>query len=331
MSTPPAAWHTVTLDRGDQGVRLDRVLLRHLSGRPGTSRTRIQAWIAAGDVLVNGRPAPRASWRVAASDEVRVRLHEVPPRLRPSAEALPLEILHEDDDLLAVNKAAGMVVHPSYKHAAGTLMNALLAHTPTPGLVHRLDKLTSGIVLVAKRRDVHAALQREMERRAVDKDYLAIVWGRPSPLRGTIDLALDRDPWDRRKVTVRDRGGVPSVTRYEVAGRMRGPAEGTLSLVKCRLITGRMHQIRVHLAARGWPIVGDPTYGAARPPRLADPALDERARAFPRQALHAWRVAFVHPGTGRRLAIEAPLPPDMAGLLDAAGLRVPAAPETPAQ
>ena len=316
-------WHPVALDRGDAGVRLDRVLLRHLGRRPGASRTRIQAWIAAGAVLVNGRPASRASRKVSASDDVRVRLEPVAPRQRPQPENRRLDVVYEDDDLLAVNKPAGLIVHPSYKHAAGTLMNALLWHTPTPGLVHRLDKQTSGLVLVAKRREVHAALQRAMERRAVDKHYLAIVIGRPSPPRGTIDLALDRDPWDRRRVTVRDRGGVPSVTKYEVAGRSASAAKGRLSLVRCRLITGRMHQIRVHLAAKGWPIVGDPTYGPAVPVRIADTELAERVRTFPRQALHAWRIELDHPCTGARLSIEAPVPDDMAALLDAAGLTVP--------
>lgn len=316
-------WQSVALDRGDAGLRLDRVLLRHLGKRPGASRTRIQAWIAAGDVLVNGRPAPRASWKVVASDDLQVRLAPVTPRRRPQPEARVLDVLYEDDDLLAVNKPAGLVVHPSYKHATGTLMNALLWHTPTPGLVHRLDKQTSGVVIVAKRREVHAALQRAMERRAIDKDYLAITCGRPSPARGTIDMALDRDPWDRRKVTVRDRGGVPSVTKYAVVGRSGSAIDGRLTLVRCRLITGRMHQIRVHLAAKGWPIVGDPAYGPAAPIRIAEAALAERVRTFPRQALHAWRIELDHPCTAARLTIEAPVPDDMAGLMEAAGLTAP--------
>lgn len=316
-------WHTVAIDRGDAGARLDLVLLRHLTSRPGVSRTRIQGWIAAGDVLVNGRPAPRASWKVAAGDDIRVRLPEMAPRARPQPEARALDVLYEDEHLLAVNKPAGMVVHPSYKHAAGTLMNALLAHTPTPGLVHRLDKHTSGVVLVAKSRGVHAALQHAMERRAIDKDYLAIVYGRPSPARGTIDLALDRDPWDRRRVTVRDRGGVPSVTRYEVVARMKGPPAAAISILRCRLITGRMHQIRVHLAARGWPIVGDAVYGPKTPPRLEPEALDACARRLARQALHAWRISFVHPAGGRRVTIEAPVPDDMRALAAEAGLSLP--------
>jgi 23S rRNA pseudouridine1911/1915/1917 synthase len=318
-------WRSIGLDRGDAGVRLDLVLLRHLRGTPGLSRTKIQHWIDAGEVTINGRPVRRPAWRVAVHDEVLVRMAPARERQRPKAEALPIDVLYEDEDLLAVNKAAGQVVHPSYKHASGTLMNALLAHTPTPGLVHRLDKQTSGLVLVAKHRAAHAAIQRAMEGHHVDKDYLAVVIGRPSPARGTIDLALDRDPWDRRRVTVRDRGGVPSVTRYmRLATRKpAAKADAPISLLRCRLVTGRMHQIRVHFATKGWPLVGDPTYGARTRPSFADERVAAAVRGFPRQALHAWRVSLAHPSTGRRFEIEAPVPDDLAALLEAAGLSGP--------
>lgn len=306
---------TITADRGDAGVRIDRVLLRHLSDVRGVSRTRIQALIEAGSVHVNGRPAPRAAWRAAEGDELRIDLPEARPRRAMRAEPRPLDVLYEDDHLLAVNKPPGLVVHPSYTHAAGTLMNAVIAHAPGATLLNRLDKDTSGVVLAAKGRAVHVAVQRAMGRNEVGKEYLAAVLGKPSPVRGTIDLALDRDPWDRRRVTVRDRGGVPSVTRYE-----RLAVAPPLSLVSCRLITGRMHQIRVHLAARGWPIVGDPTYGPARYPPFADEAAGRAARAFPRQALHAWRLRLTHPVTGAELTIEAPPPPDLIELLDRTGL-----------
>jgi len=179
----------------------------------------------------------------------------------------------------------------------------------TPALVSRLDKMTSGIVVVTKRGEIHSALQRAMAARRIDKDYLAIVRGKP-PVRGTIDLALDRDPWDRRRITVTDRGGQPSVTKYE----RRSTANG-FSLVRCRLITGRTHQIRVHLAAKGWPIVGDQVYGTS-----ANFPADDAAGTFPRQALHSWRMAFRQPKTGRELTIEAPLPEDMQALAAAIGL-----------
>lgn len=291
-------------------MRLDRVLLRHLRDHKGVSRNRIQKWIDAGDVLINGAVPSRAAWRVQPGDELQVRVPDLPKRESAAAEPIAIDVLYEDDDLLAINKPPGLVVHPSFKHRSGTLMNGLLDRArawpagSTPALLGRLDKLTSGLVIVTKRTPIYAALQRAMAARRIDKDYLAIVRGKPSPGRGTIDLALDRDPWDRRRVTVTDRGGQPSVTKYE-----RLATAGGFSIVRCRLITGRTHQIRVHLAARGWPIVGDATYGdPSHPP------------AFPRQALHSWRIAFRQPRTGRELLIEAPLPADMRDLAATLGL-----------
>ena len=262
-------WRTILLDRGDDGVRVDRVLLRHLRHERGVSRNRIQKWIEAGDVLINSAAPPRAAWRVQAGDELVVRVAQVAVRQRPQAQALAIEILYEDDDLLAVNKPSGLVVHPSFGNASGTLMNGLLELArqwpagSKPALVGRLDKLTSGLVLVTKRTEIYVALQRAMHARRIDKDYLAIVRGKPS-VRGTIDLALDRDPWDRRRVTVTDRGGQPSITKYERLSTSSG-----FSMLRCRLITGRTHQIRVHLAARDWPIVGDATYGPKSQRRFA--------------------------------------------------------------
>lgn len=321
---PPSVWRTIDIDRGDHGVRVDRVLLRHLRDERAISRNRIQKWIDAGDVLVNGTPAARAAWRVQAGDEVRVKVEHLQPRTRPAAQAMDLDVLYEDDDLLAINKPAGLVVHPSYQNAGGTLMNGVLERAKAwpegsrPGLLGRLDKNTSGVVVVAKRPAVHAALQRAMDARRIDKDYAAIVWGRPSPVRGTIDLALDRDPWDRRRITVTDRGGQPSVTKYERLSVSGGNPSGLppFSLVRCRLITGRTHQIRVHLAARGWPIVGDAVYGRKRKGGEPTP-LDEVAFAFPRQALHAWRLSLRQPTTGVPMEIVAPLPDDMQQLATA--------------
>jgi 23S rRNA pseudouridine1911/1915/1917 synthase len=305
-------WRIIVLDRGDHGIRVDRVLQRHLRDGKGISRNRIQKWIDGGDVLVNGAAPPRAAWRIQSGDELRVRVRAIPTRARPAAETLLLDVLYEDDDLLAINKPAGLVVHPSYRNTTGTLMNGLLALAQAwpggskPALLGRLDKLTSGIVLVTKRSTVYAALQRAMVANRIDKDYLAIVCGKPSPPRGTINLALDRDPWDRRRVTVTDRGGQPSVTKYE-----RLATTGAFSTVRCRLITGRTHQIRVHLAAKRWPIVGDPIYGSKTD-----------IVKFPRQALHAWRLAFRHPTTGKELSIEAPIPGDMRALAAELGLPV---------
>jgi 23S rRNA pseudouridine1911/1915/1917 synthase len=296
---------SLVADRGDVGVRIDRVLIRHLGHIPGVTRNRLQRLIALGAVTVNGRPVSRPSARIAPADAISVALPERKPRRAPLAEHLPLDVRHEDDDLMIVNKPPGQVSHPAFRHSSGTLLNALMAYaggTWTPSLVSRLDKGTSGLVLVAKRKAVHTALQQLSHENAIEKEYLAIVAGKP-PARGTIDLALDRDPWDTRRVTVRDRGGVPSITRFT---RVRHAAIGPdrhLSLVRCRLITGRMHQIRVHLAAKGWPIVGDSTYGV-------------KMAGIDRQALHAWLLAFTHPSTGDRVDVSAPPPPDMAALLE---------------
>jgi 23S rRNA pseudouridine1911/1915/1917 synthase len=314
-------WRTIDLDRGDHGVRVDLVLLRHLRrDERAVSRNRIQKWIEAGDVLVNGAPPARASWRVQAGDDLQVRVPHLQPRTRPAAQAMSLEVLYEDNDLLAINKPAGLVVHPSYKNAGGTLINGVLERAKAwpegsrPSLLGRLDKQTSGVVLIAKRPAIHAALQRAMDARRIDKEYLAIVWGQPKPARGTIDLALDRDPWDRRRITVTDRGGQPSVTKYE-----RIASSPSFSLVRCRLITGRTHQIRVHLSAKGWPIVGDAVYG--RKCRAGTPVpLDDVAAAFPRQALHAWRLSLRQPVTNAAIEIVAPLPDDMTQLAAALGV-----------
>lgn len=296
--------HSIAPDRGDVGVRIDRVLLRHLSHIPGVTRNRLQRLIAAGAVTINGRPVSRPSARVAAADAIGITLPARKPGTAPIAENLPLDIRHEDDDLLIVNKPPGQVSHPAFGHSSGTLLNALMAHAAgawTPSLVGRLDKGTSGVMLIAKHRAMHTTLQQLSHDNAIDKEYLAIVAGKP-PARGTIDLALDRDPWDTRRVTVRDRGGVPSITRFARVRHVTIGPDRHLSLVKCRLITGRMHQIRVHLTARGWPIVGDATYGV-------------KMSGLDRQALHAWRLAFDHPTSGQRVDITAPPPADMAAVL----------------
>ncbi|MGE0393102.1 MAG: RluA family pseudouridine synthase [Vicinamibacterales bacterium] len=300
---------TFTADRGDLALRLDQSLLRHLTDVPRISRTRVQRWIDEGLVTVNGRPASRASSGVAPGDTVSVGGDEVmAERARPRAEAQALDVLFEDDSLLALNKPPGVVVHPSYKHAAGTLFNGVLgylgadpADPDAPRLLHRLDKDTSGVLLVSKSLAVHRVAQRAMTSGRTEKTYLAVVHGRPKPAEGAIALPLGVDPSDRRRVAVREDGS-PSETRYRVLARGEGA-----SLVECRLVTGRMHQIRVHLAASGWPIVGDQVYG-----RPGD--------GFGRQALHAWRLMLPHPVTGAPLSLSAPLPPDLSGLCDGLGL-----------
>ena len=324
----------LTADRGDEGLRLDLVLRRHLTDLRRATRTRVQAWIEQGLVSVNGTPVRRVSTRAALGDVVSVMLPDETPRAEMAAEDVRLDVLYEDDYLLAIDKPAGAVVHPTYKNTAGTTMNALLWHARAwrapqrPSLVSRLDKLTSGIIIVAKTAAAHAALQRAMSsafaKRPGDtgsvKEYLAVVYGKVNVARGEIDLRLGTDPRDRRKVVASTTAGAESLTRFERLARVAAPRAG-LSLLRCRLLTGRTHQIRVHLAASGWPLVGDPMYGEPRWERIADPLLAATLRAFPRQALHASRVAFTHPVTRDRLTIEAPVPKDLADLIEAAGLR----------
>jgi 23S rRNA pseudouridine1911/1915/1917 synthase len=319
----------ILADRGDARQRLDLVLRRHLTGVEAATRTRVQEWIEGGQVTVNGAIVRRVATRAALDDVITVAIpaSEVVARTAMAPENLGLSVLYEDDDLMALDKPAGMVVHPAYKNATGTLMNALLWHARAwpspqrPSLVGRLDKLTSGIVVVAKTAAVHAALQRATAAPDAEKDYLAVVYGRVNTARGAIDLRLAKDARDHRRVVASADVGAASVTRFERLARVAAPRAG-LSLLRCRLVTGRTHQIRVHLAARGWPIVGDRAYGEPRWPLIVDRALAAALREFPRQALHAWRVAFVHPVTGQRLAFEAQLPRDFEDLIAVAGLTV---------
>lgn len=287
-------WIHFVADRGDARLRLDRVLVRRITTIARLSRTRVQAWIEAGAVQVDGTPATRPSIRVREGAAVALRLPgSAEARRRPAPEDAPLDVLYEDAYLLAVNKPPNAVVHPAYRNPSGTILNAVLGRVrgragATPGILTRLDRHTSGVVLIALAPGVHARLQRS----AVRKEYLAIVAGRPKPPRGTIDLPLGRDLSDRRRVAVVP-GGRPSETRYETIASREGR-----SLVRCALVTGRTHQIRVHLAARGWPIAGDAVYGVR----------DDR---ITRAALHAARITLAHPETGEPLDIRAPLPADM--------------------
>jgi 23S rRNA pseudouridine1911/1915/1917 synthase len=296
MPEAPRRIHFVA-DRGDARLRLDQVLVRRVKEVSRMSRSRAQAWIECGAVLVDGSPALRPAMRVRDTAVVEIMLPDsVERRTTPEPEDRPLDILYEDQQLVAINKPPGVVVHPSYKNTSGTVLNALLHRLRDrpevrPGIVTRLDKETSGVMLVALTPGVHARLQRS----AVRKEYLAVVRGVPVPPGGTIDLALGRDPDDRRRI-VADVEGIPSTTHYEVVS-----TRDDLSLVRCELVTGRTHQIRVHLAARGWPIVGDAVYGV----------IDAR---IARVALHAWRLRLAHPVTGEPIDIEAPLPADLAAL-----------------
>ncbi len=293
------------------GLRLDRFLAAVL---PERSRSQIQRLIKDGRVTLDGRPC-RVSTPVREGQAVQV---DIPPPA-PSAvepEPLPLAILYDDADLVVVDKPAGMVVHPAAGHASGTLVNALLHHVrdlsgvggeERPGIVHRLDRGTSGVMVVAKHDRAHAELARQFHDREVDKEYYALVWGLVQAGR-RIDLPIGRDPGNRQKMSARARRARSAVTRIAGAEHLRG-----VSLLRVGLATGRTHQIRVHLSAIGHPVVGDATYGGVHrrvPPHLK--ALGRLERPF----LHAWRLAFTHPADGRRLAFESPLPADLQHVLD---------------
>ena len=293
----------------DAGQRLDRWLAKYL---PEQSRARLQALIEAGGVTVGGR-ARKAAYRVRAGERVAV---ELPPpevqELRP--EALPLEVVYEDDAVLVVNKPAGMVVHPGAGQTMGTLAAAVLAHAPEtaavggqrrPGIVHRLDKGTSGLLVVAKTRPAYDSLVSQLAARTVSRRYLAVVHGVPARSEGVIDAPIGRHPRDRVRMAVRPAGqGKRAVTRYQVLERF--PAVPATYL-EVRLETGRTHQIRVHLAAQGHPILGDGVYRLRSVPL---PAVDPDGLA-----LHAAELGFVHPVTGRRVEFAVSLPQRMERLL----------------
>jgi 23S rRNA pseudouridine1911/1915/1917 synthase len=325
MTAVPLPPRVLVADRGDAGRRVDLVVRRHLTDLAHATRTRVQAWIEDGRVTINGRVVRRVSVRAALGDAVVVQLPDEEPREPVIPESGPLKRLYEDDYVLVVNKPAGVVSHPTFLHPRGSLLNIVLHYAAgwpdgqRPSLVGRLDKFTSGAVVIAKTTDAHARMQRVLAGSFSEKSYLALAFGPVTPARGSIDLRLRRHPDDRRRVVATVDDGLASLTQYERLDVV--DADGCpVALMRCRLITGRMHQVRVHLAARGWPIVGDSKYGEPRWTACNDLALRARLQTFPRQALHAARVSFIHPFTRKRVIVEAPLPDDMRELAAACGL-----------
>jgi len=322
VSAPPPS-RVFRTARGEAAERLDRLVVQRLADIPGLSRALVQEWIGAGLVRVDGAAATRASLHPRPGAEVEVLLPGARPHPPPVAQDIPLSILFEDDALLAVDKPPGMVAHPTKGYADGTLVNALLFHLGKAeggaGLVSRLDKGTSGVLLVAKAPGVHGRLARILRGGGVEKEYLAAVYG-PVPFpKGRIDLRILPEAHDPRRRRASRTEGQPASTLWERVAEPAGEEPG-IALLRCRLLTGRTHQIRVHLEAEGMPIVGDPVYGAPRWKGLRDPDLAAACRDFPRQALHARRLRFPHPVTGAALEVVAPVPEDLAGLLAAAGL-----------
>ena len=296
------------------GTRLDSWIARQL---PDLSRARVQALMAAGAVRLGGRPA-RPSARLRGGEEVTVELPD-PVAATPAPEDVPLAVVYEDARLLVVDKPAGMTVHPGAGRLSGTLVNALLHHVRDlsgvggvlrPGIVHRLDRGTSGLMVVAKDDEAHRALSAQFSSRSVEKEYLAIVHGVPRARQGLIEAAIGRDPVHRKKMSVRAPRGRPARSAYTVVEALDGAA-----LLRVRIHTGRTHQIRVHLASLGHPVAGDATYGGTRTPSSRRPAARAALDGLKRPALHAARLAFTHPATGDRLQFESPLPPDLLLLL----------------
>jgi 23S rRNA pseudouridine1911/1915/1917 synthase len=303
-----------SVEADEAGRRLDLFLAARLDGH---SRSRLQALIEAGHVQVDGEPS-RASARVRAGQSVSLAA-PAPAPADPQPEDIPLAIPFQDAHLLVVDKPAGMVVHPGAGNASGTLVNALLHHVRDlsgvggvlrPGLVHRLDRGTSGLLLVAKDDATHRALARQFAGRSVEKEYLAVVLGVPRARAGSIATPIGRDPVHRKRMSVRAPRGREARSDYALVEALDGAA-----LLRVRIHTGRTHQIRVHLASIGHPVAGDAAYGGARTPPSRNAATREALAAFPRPALHAARLSFTHPVTGERLTFESPLPEDLRALL----------------
>ncbi|MGD9867797.1 MAG: RluA family pseudouridine synthase [Hyphomicrobiales bacterium] len=328
-ATPNRDIRAFETSQDDSGDRLDRVLARHL---PELSRSRLKALIGEGQVRQGARTVVDPNMRVKPGQRFEVN---VPPPLpaEPGAEDIPLAVVHEDEHLVVIDKPADLVVHPGAGNWSGTLVNALIAHcgeslsgiggVRRPGIVHRLDKGTTGLLVVAKTDAAHKGLAEQFADHGREGDlercYLALVWGLPRPRAGTVETRLGRDPRNRKRMAVLAQGGKHAITHYETLRSFGAPGDPIASLVECRLETGRTHQIRVHMARLGNPVLGDDLYGAGFRTRAA--RLPEAARealgGLRRQALHAATLGFRHPATGEFREFSAGLPADMSHLLDA--------------
>jgi 23S rRNA pseudouridine1911/1915/1917 synthase len=299
LSTEHSQIELIFADNHHPEPRLDTWLTAQL---PDFSRSRWQKLITQGNIQIHGQICTDKQYRLKSGDRLSI-LIPAPISADLIPEAIPLDLLYEDEHLLIVNKPAGMVVHPSAGHSTGTLVHALLAHCPLsniggvqrPGIVHRLDKDTTGAMVVAKTDFAHQHLQQQLQAKTARREYLGVVYGTPKTDSGTIDLPVGRHPVDRQKNTILaiDRGGRSAVTHWQIEERL-----GSFSLLKFRLETGRTHQIRVHTTKMGHPIVGDPVYGTGRSIGVK----------LPGQALHAWHLQLIHPQTGEIVSVTAPMP-----------------------
>lgn len=316
--------HRFIVEEAEARQRLDRFLAQKCGDL--LSRSRLKALILEGQVHVNGAPVANPAAKTAAGAEVRVTVPP-PEDAAPRPQPIPLDIVYEDEWLLVLNKQAGLVVHPGAGTPDNTLVNALLHYCRNslsgiggvrrPGIVHRLDKDTTGLMIVAKTDQAHQKLAAQLADRSLARMYKALAWGVPALPKGTIDQPIGRHPAQRQKMAVNHRQGKEAVTSYQVHETYGSAA----CLLGCRLQSGRTHQIRVHMAHLGYPLIGDPVYGIERTKALSllkkggyAPEQAERIMAFPRQALHAAEIGFIHPASGETMRFTAPLPADMADL-----------------
>lgn len=326
----PVEMRSAVLAADTPRERLDRLVADRL---PDLSRSRVKALIEGGHLRVDGVTVADPARKLAGPATIELDVPEAAPAV-PRGEDIPLDVVYEDEHLVVIDKPAGLVVHPAAGNWTGTLVNALIHHcgdslsgiggVRRPGIVHRLDKDTTGLMVVAKDDRAHAGLARQFADHGrtgpLERAYLALVWGSPEPWRGTIDAPLGRSSTDRTKIAVVKSGGREAVTHYEVVRRFPEKAgrDAVASLIECRLETGRTHQIRVHMAAAGHPLIGDRDYGRGfltKANRLPDPLADA-VRGFPRQALHAFLIAFRHPVTDKTLRFERDMPQDMTELVE---------------
>jgi 23S rRNA pseudouridine1911/1915/1917 synthase len=323
---------TALADEDHAGWRLDRFLAVTL---PDFSRSRLQQLLETGTVSLGEKTIKDANHRVKPGECFTVTIPPTAPAI-PQGQDIPLEVIYEDKDLIVINKPAGLVVHPAAGNPDGTLVNALIGHCGTgmlsiggearPGIVHRLDKDTSGLLVAAKTERAMASLAKQFANHTIERAYNAVVWGAPRDSTGLIESQIGRSPFDRKRMSVLRAGGKRAATRYRVMEKFGlashiESGRAFASLVECRLETGRTHQIRVHLTHLGYPLIGDPQYGRARtPPRGKSDAETHAftvAANFPRQALHAFVLGFQHPSLHKTLRFEAPWPADFAELVEA--------------
>ena len=317
---------TIIVGADEAGQRLDKFCA---DAFPELSRERVKQLIANGGIAVAGQGRLKPSAKIEQGWCITCVMPEADDA-DPQPENIPLDILYEDDDVIVINKAAGMVVHPAAGNWTGTLVNALLYHcgdtlsgiggVKRPGIVHRLDKDTSGVMMVAKNDHAHAHLSAQLADRTLSRVYLALVWNVPVPLVGTIDIPIGRDHKNRLKQAVKH-GDTTSARTAVTHYRTLNSYDDAMALVECRLETGRTHQIRVHMQAKGYPLIGDPLYGGqktlqvSRSSRLGEGFDKQAILDFPRQALHAYEISFIHPSTDEEMHFSASMPEDLANLL----------------